>query len=1235
MPTRPYYKSHKRVIDRIIKDYSNSFFQRDLFFESADMSIFNALETGITRHQLRYYQLEALYVLDSIYAQSQAEKFQSKRPGYKENTMITDLMEIIDREANYYTPFIGYEMATGSGKTMLMGASIYLLNKRYGIKNFLIIAPSSLDIYQKTIRNFTIGGIDSIWADETTFTFNLVTGDNYTEKLFIDYNKDANIFIFNIDKFGANAVNTDKPWESSQWQDEQGNAISIRDYLRRQKLVIITDEAHHTQGRKSMTIIKKFHPEAVLEYTATANESTRSEEKRQQQIVYKYDIRRFLEDGHGKLVRAVALDVEDKKSKKEREVTDSERLKLITLLLIHLVKKQAVLKDPKARAVKPVSFVKVKNDTPYTQKIFDYIQNELADDIDNIQVIINKAASQDIEITNLITDLIKDIYNEDHEKLKFDIKDVCKRSIFYHGESDQITKKQFLEIRKNDIELVVYMIKLDEGIDLPNIYTMAVINDTVSSFKTSVKQIIGRGVRLSKEKREFDEEKYDLLKAQSERLHVVCDQGKNFEEVIVAIQNEFGLTDKYLSIDKPRQDVINKLKSDRLEQRYIPRVRADFKVRDGVNLMKLVRDENTIIDQYLENNCFADPKGIEKVKRYLKYRPESFFVEVDIFADSKIYHEQMRDVGADFYTMKLQEKQTRAIYGIVQRNLFCLPDTRRVYDVFEEYTDRLNDIGLQYPKLDDADDLLALNHLIHNFSFFYRNHIEKNFYKLDFQPIRTDDRWNLRSQFQEYQLKIPEDQIKNDTLQKIEDPEKLKELIKSQYYFYGYENAIFDYVKFDAYTEKQFADFAETILKNANPDEKPFWVRNERQIYFNYGSHKYYPDFIMFYNKMFYVIETKGEIFSDTRKNLLLAELSHYSGYEGVLVFSDVMNQVEREIPSFEDFLSLAEESVKRYQSKANLKKSPDETEKYIKYIPALQPQKAYKKYIKEQKINIDGWLEVPAQTNGYPESCFAVQVKGDLLLPEYKHNSWVILTKKFNNKNCIGNLVLIQHNEINDGYKNNVTIRRLRIEQVPSDGLFDANKVILEAINNQYEPISFSSGVENIVGVLYKPEKRMNVIYNDNEIDESTKYKTYLPVYSLKAAATSFGKEEYVECEGWMKATIGKKLNNNMFICQVVGQSMEPTIPDGSYCVFQLEKGGSRNGKVVLVESRQVTDPETNQKFTVKRYQSEKEYHDDDTWEHKKIILSPDNKKFDNIILENVSEDDFSIVAEFVKKLC
>ncbi len=61
------------------------------------------------------------------------------------------------------------------------------------------------------------------------------------------------------------------------------------------------------------------------------------------------------------------------------------------------------------------------------------------------------------------------------------------------------------------------------------------------------------------------------------------------------------------------------------------------------------------------------------------------------------------------------------------------------------------------------------------------------------------------------------------------------------------------------------------------------------------------------------------------------------------------------------------------------------------------------------------------------------------------------------------------------------------------------------------------------------------------------------------------------------------------MFVARVVGQSMEPKIPDGSYCLFKNPVTGTRQGRIMLVQLRDEVDPDTGERFTVKRYRSEK----------------------------------------------
>ena len=146
-------------------------------------------------------------------------------------------------------------------------------------------------------------------------------------------------------------------------------------------------------------------------------------------------------------------------------------------------------------------------------------------------------------------------------------------------------------------------------------------------------------------------------------------------------------------------------------------------------------------------------------------------------------------------------------------------------------------------------------------------------------------------------------------------------------------------------------------------------------------------------------------------------------------------------------------------------------------------------------------------------------------------------------------------------------------------------------------------------------------------------RYATCVPLVPLKAAAGAFGDHQHVEAEGfeWVAVETGHRLRAGMFIAQVVGKSMEPTIPDGAYCLFRAPVEGTRQGKTVLVQLRDATDPETSQRYTVKRYESEKA-HDGDSWRHTKITLKPVNPAFDPIVLSGADEQQLQVVAELVE---
>lgn len=1070
-----YYQKHYEGLEKIISRYKDS---KNLLFASSEFSIFNTLQEGITKYPLRSYQMDALYLLDDLFSTAQAEIELNKKTGKRISPYIKELLDNIANKEK--APYIGYEMATGSGKTMLMGACIYLLNQKHGIDNFLIITPpAKKDIYHKTIRNFSSGNYESVWADDSPFKYNLITGDNYQQNLFTD--KDApNIFIFNMDKFGANATNTDKSWESAIWKDEEGNNIGIKQFLQDKKLVIITDEAHHAQSKGgSGRIIKNFHPLTVLEFTATAVESTKDQEKKNQTIVYKYDIRNLLEDGHGKLVRAIALSTPDKVDKSKKDIPKSERLKLITLFLIHLVKKKAILLDEKAKGLKPISFVKVKDDTKYTQMVFEYIQNELSYDIDNLKIVLDKVAQQDLEIINLVEDLLENEYNNDTSKLVHDIQGIASSSIFYHGKSDKETEKKFNEIRTNEVEVVVYMQKLDEGIDLPNIYAMAVINDTDTEFKTSVKQIIGRGVRLNKDYREFDDSD-DVLLQQAEKLHIVCDMGKNFEEQIQAIQKEFGLIDKYLSYDKEKKQVDNKVKSHLLDGKYLPHIKADFKVKEEngqkVNLMEIIENTNSIVESFTDDNCFSGEN--DENKRYIKYKPSSFFAEVDIFADEKEYHHQIQNAGGKPKQLLLGRDDAKAILGHVTSQLYCLPDTDFINKQFQEYMSELNQNGLMYYHISDSDEELVRNHFRNSFSFFYRNYIEKRYFRLDFKPIFAEDSWNLKKQFTETTITIPVDQIENEEGVKLKDKSKLIELIKEGYSFYGYDNAIYDYTKFDSYTEKKLADYINNITSNKGVGLVPFWIKNDRQIHFSYGSKKYFPDFIVLYKDILYVIEGKGEKFFDNKKSQLLEKLNEAPGdevikkYSGVMVLDSFADMFSEDM-SWNDFIEESNTTFDKFKSSLSIETTVDEELKYKTYLPLYTPKSAHRKFVKRQKrVKVTGWVKVPE--NDYPNSVIAMKVIGGMLTPKYNANELILLDTKFNTSDAKGKIGLVYHDSIIDYYEpHGYTIRQINLTHT-EDGndLFGSFRLELSSIHSAFQKIVIenitSESKLEIVGIEY-----------------------------------------------------------------------------------------------------------------------------------------------------------------------
>ncbi len=160
----------------------------------------------------------------------------------------------------------------------------------------------------------------------------------------------------------------------------------------------------------------------------------------------------------------------------------------------------------------------------------------------------------------------------------------------------------------------------------------------------------------------------------------------------------------------------------------------------------------------------------------------------------------------------------------------------------------------------------------------------------------------------------------------------------------------------------------------------------------------------------------------------------------------------------------------------------------------------------------------------------------------------------------------------------------------------------------------------DRALGRLYREHVRSNV----------HEFRTHLPRYSLAVAAGKFLENQEVVAEGWEEAPPDLRLTPDLFVARIAGRSMEPLIPDGSLCVFRHGVIGSRQGRLVLVER---LGGGGNDRYTVKRYRSEKKAAPNGTWTHGRITLESLNPEFESWDLDP-DEERFRIVAEFVRVL-
>ncbi len=151
---------------------------------------------------------------------------------------------------------------------------------------------------------------------------------------------------------------------------------------------------------------------------------------------------------------------------------------------------------------------------------------------------------------------------------------------------------------------------------------------------------------------------------------------------------------------------------------------------------------------------------------------------------------------------------------------------------------------------------------------------------------------------------------------------------------------------------------------------------------------------------------------------------------------------------------------------------------------------------------------------------------------------------------------------------------------------------------------------------------------------NQAAPFERHVPVYDLSIAAGGFSEMQIADAEHWVELPDFMRASPDLFVSRVVGESMNRRIPNGAWYLFRANPGGTRQGKVVVVQHHAIEDPDHGGSFTIKLYQSEKveEYGE---LVNQRIVLKPQTNAFGykDIVLEDELED-LKVVGEFLSVL-
>ncbi len=758
-----------------------------------------------------------------------------------------------------------FAIATGVGKTRLMGAFITYLYTQYNIKHFLIVAPGKT-VYEKLKKDFSdtsyskyvFNGIGCFTSNAPAVYFD--DDYRYTGKLF--ENDDINIFIYNIDKFNKDNAQMKK---ANEFLGDSffGKLKALPD------LVVLMDESHHYRADKASIVINELKPLLGLELTATPIYQKGTKDETFKNVIYEYSLASAIRDGYVRTPYAITRanisfynfgDEQLDKQMLHDGILNHEKIKR---------ELEIYAKDNNERLVKPFALVVCK-DIAHAQNIEKYIKSD-------------------------------DFFNG-----KYKDKTI---TVHYKKEKDDEATELLLNVENydNPVEIVIHVDKLKEGWDVNNLFTIIPLR--TASSKRLREQMVGRGLRLPFGKRTgnklidsvyltahdkfqdiMDEaQKGDSLFTAENVIHAeeLEDEGNEISQPLLNFPDpdvEARISDftKTTGIEnKEIVEVVLKKSADEINKRIIEELqKAPEKEIDNNTVSRIVEEtaktfqnDKDLGELFAQN---SDPfyNWIKKDTEKTIVETKKRFIPIPQIKvnDTGINDYRFVDFNLDVTNLNFSPIEN----DIIIQNLSDLSDKEIIHGEkidFDSFNARLKiaenllkKAEIDYDKCSDLVNKL-IDQTCNYFTKKFGENGMKNIIMMNkkaiseeiFRQMMTDEHFyysvGLFPETVKYvrTQNIPSSYNYSSTCDLFSDVPASK--IKSTL-ITGIKRGVFDNAKFDSTDEHKFARLLETetgFVKN--------WLRpNKQEFNLIYNrTHHYEPDFVVETSDTIFLVEVKGD----------------------------------------------------------------------------------------------------------------------------------------------------------------------------------------------------------------------------------------------------------------------------------------------------------------------------------------------------------------------------------------